>query len=134
MPPEKAEQKLGSKQFWDALEKYENFYGRLPVMRDAYHLYDTVKHLNPIILTGCPDHPEDWSRQQKIEWGMSWFPGVTMICCPSPDKRDHMLGPGDVLVDDRPKYRFRWVEKGGIFILHTSAAESIAKLKEIGVL
>jgi hypothetical protein len=133
-PPQEAEAEIGSDAFWQALADHRNFYGELPLMEDAQELVEATEHLNPIILTGVPDYPEDWSRMQKLEWGEKYFPQLKMICCPSPDKRDYIQGPGDVLVDDRQKYRFRWVEKGGIFILHTSAAETIAKLKELGVL
>ena len=36
------------------------------------------------------------------------------------------MQPGDILIDDWPKYKHLWEEAGGIFILHTSAAQSIA--------
>ena len=40
--------------------------------------------------------------------------------------------PGAVLVDDRPQYAHLWEERGGIFVLHTSAAASIAALRDLG--
>lgn len=131
LPPRAAEKKLGTPRFWADLQSHEGFYEKLPLMPDARELFEAVEHLNPIILTGCPQG--EWAEPQKRAWGKKHFPHTTMICCMSKDKRNHML-PGDVLVDDWPKYRELWEEAGGIFILHTSAKDSIAKLKELGVL
>ena len=50
----------------------------------------------------------------------------------SEDKRMHMK-PGDVLVDDYLKYRDLWIEAGGIFVHHRSAAETLQDLAELGV-
>lgn len=131
LPPRKAEAELGTKRFWCDLKSHEGFYEKLPLMPDARELFEAVEHLNPIILTGIP--VGDWAEPQKRVWGAKHFPHTTMICCMSKDKRNHMQ-PGDVLVDDWPTYKHLWEEAGGVFILHTSAKESIAKLKEIGVL
>ena len=38
---------------------------------------------------------------------------------------------GNVLIDDRPKNIEAWENAGGIGILHTSAKETINKLKEL---
>lgn len=131
LPPRRAEGILGAERFWCDLRSHEGFYENLPLMPDARELFDAVEHLNPIILTGLP--LGDWAEPQKRAWGAKNFPSTKMICCASKDKRNHMY-PGDVLVDDWPKYRELWEEAGGVFVLHTSAKESIAKLKELGVL
>ena len=44
----------GRGRFWSRLAKAKNFYGDLPEMSDARLLFDAVKHLEPIILTGLP--------------------------------------------------------------------------------
>lgn len=131
LPPRKAEEKHGAKRFWADLRSHEGFYSKLPLMSDAMELFESVKHLNPIILTGLP--LGDWAEPQKREWGAKHFPRTKMICCLSKDKRNHMQ-PGDVLVDDFLKYKHLWEEAGGIFVHHTSASSSIAKLQELGVL
>jgi hypothetical protein len=41
-------------------------------------------------------------------------------------------GPGRVLVDDRASARQGWEAKGGRFVHHRSAAQSIAALRELG--
>lgn len=125
LPPRKANTQLGEKLFWASLRAQKDWYFNLPLMHDARRLFDGVKHLNPVILTGCP--AGGWAEPQKLAWGAKNFPGTPMICCPSVDKRLYMK-PGDVLVDDYPKYRHLWEEAGGVFILHESADKSIEQV------
>lgn len=128
LPPRKAEEELGAKRFWADLRSHEDFYYRLPLMPDAMELYEGLKHLNPTILTGLP--LGDWAEPQKRRWAEKHFPGVPVICCMSKDKRNHM-NPGDVLVDDWPRYKHLWEESGGVFVLHSSAKDSIGKVIEV---
>lgn len=121
----------GTKQFWKAIRQDMNFFGTLPLMEGAVELYSAVKHLRPIILTGCPFG--DWAEHQKFGWRDKYFPGVPMVTCLSRNKRN-FCQPGDVLVDDLEKYRHLWEEAGGAFVLHTSAEDSISQLKTLGVL
>lgn len=131
LPPRQAEERFGTQRFWVDLQSHPNFYRDLPLLPDAMKLYEAVKHLSPIILTGCPQG--GWAEPQKLDWAAKNFPGVKMITCLSKDKRLHMK-IGDVLIDDWPKYKHLWEEHGGRFVLHTSAEESIAQLREIGML
>ena len=131
LPSRQHEAEVGQKRFWADLRTHEGFYEKLPLMPDARELFEAVEHLNPVILTGLP--LGDWAEPQKRAWGAKHFPHTTMICCMSKDKRNHMQ-PGDVLVDDWPKYRKIWEEAGGVFVLHTSAKDSIEQLKILGVL
>jgi hypothetical protein len=131
MPSRQAEQKLGPKRFWGKLRSHADFYGTLPLLPDARKLFDSVAHLNPIILTGCP--LGGWAEEQKHRWAAVHFPGTRMITCMAREKRMHM-SPGDVLVDDYLKYKALWEDAGGIFIHHTSADNTIAELRRIGLL
>ena len=130
IPPRAAEEKLGAPRFWVDLSTTADFYLNLPLMPDAMELYEAVKHLNPIILTGCPEG--GWAEAQKQAWAAKHFPGVKMITCKSRNKRDHMK-PGDILVDDWPKYQELWRQAGGHFILHSSAKDSISQLTSMGI-
>lgn len=133
LPPRKTEAELGTPRFWVDLKSVPGgFFRTLPLMPGARELYAAVRHLNPIMLTGCP--MGGWAEPQKLAWRDDNFPGVPMICCDSKDKREHMTGLGDVIVDDWPKYRTLWEGAGGIFILHTSAADSIMQLRKIGII
>lgn len=125
MPPRAYEAQRGAKQFWAELEAKGDFYRNLPVMPDARELYEGVRHLDPTILTGCPRG--NWAEAQKVAWAEEHFPGVPIITCRSADKRVHAK-PGDVLIDDWPQHRHRWIEMGGVFISHFDAASSLAAL------
>lgn len=123
--PRTAEAELGSVDFWRQLEAKGDFYRDLPVMHDAAALVAGVRHLQPTILTGCPRG--NWAEAQKVAWAHEHFPGVPVITCRSADKREH-ASAGDVLIDDWPQHRHRWIEMGGIFISHFDAETSLAAL------
>jgi 5'(3')-deoxyribonucleotidase len=126
MPPRQAREVMGDDAFWDTIRSQGDFFLSLQVLSDGKQLYDAVKHLNPIILTGTPPEiPE--AAEQKRAWAAKRFPGMPIITCASADKRNYMK-PGDVLVDDWPKYRRLWEEAGGVFILHVRAEESIQQV------
>lgn len=116
----------GTPAFWRDIRREEpQFYLFLPLLPDARALFDAVAHLRPTILTGCPSG--GWAEPQKIAWAGVHFPGTPIITCMARDKSRHCQ-PGDVLVDDREKYRDLWEDAGGVFILHRSAAESIPRV------
>lgn len=123
--PRKYEKLHGSSMFWKKLREADEFFFNLPLMDDARELYDNVKHLKPIIITGCPRG--DWAQPQKRRWAEKHFPGVPVITCASADKRNY-ADPGDVLIDDWPQYRHKWVEMGGVFISHFCARTSLNTL------
>ncbi len=126
MKPKAYEQRHGLGRFWQKLAQAPDFYFSLPLLPDAMQLFDAVRHLNPIILTGLPRG--NWASDQKMRWAAQHFPGVRMITCMARDKRNHAK-EGDVLVDDMEKYRHLWEQAGGIFVHHRSAAESIEQLR-----
>lgn len=114
--PRKAEETLGVKRFWCDLQSHENFYFKLPLMPKAKALFEAVQQYSPIILTGLP--LGDWAAPQKVRWVRHHFPETKIIACASKDKRLHMK-PGDILVDDWPKYKPLWEEFGGHFLLYS---------------
>ena len=126
MKPKAFEHRHGLGRFWAKLASAPDFYFSLPLMDDAMQLFDAVKHLDPIILTGLPRG--NWAADQKMRWAAQHFPGVRMITCMARDKRNHAKD-GDVLVDDNDKFRHLWEAAGGIFVHHKSAAQSIEELR-----
>jgi hypothetical protein len=94
-------------------------------MPDAHELFDAVKHLDPVILTGLP--LGQWAAPQKVRWAAGHFPGTKILTVMAADKRKH-CNAGDVLVDDMLKHRHLWEAAGGIFVHHKSARESLAEL------
>ncbi|MEM6890437.1 MAG: hypothetical protein AAF636_20245, partial [Pseudomonadota bacterium] len=114
--------------FWrDLKSEQPTFYRDLPLMPDAKDLFDAIEHLRPIILSGCPSG--GWAELQKLAWAAEHFPGIPTVVCMANDKRKYCK-PGDVLIDDRPKHRADWEGAGGIWITHTSAANSFRQLED----
>ena len=127
LPPRAFEKKYGLGRFWAKLAKSPDFYFSLPLMADAMTLFDAVKHLRPVILTGLPRG--NWAADQKVRWAALHFPGTKIITTMARDKRDHGK-EGDVLVDDQVRHRHLWEEMGGIFVHHRSAEQSIRELAQ----
>jgi hypothetical protein len=128
LPPRAFEKRHNLGEFWRRLARAPDFYATLPEMPDARELFNAVRHLDPIILTGLPRG--NWAAPQKERWAAEHFPGTRIITCMAVDKRRHAQ-EGDVLIDDLSKHRHLWEEAGGIFIHHTDAASSIAELRRI---
>jgi len=121
---------LPMKVMWRELSRHPDFFGTLEFMHDAQELWAFCAPHEPVILTGLP--LGSWAPEQKRRWVAHMLgPHVRVITCMARDKHRH-AGPGTVLVDDREKARAPWVAAGGIFILHTSAKNSIAELKKLG--
>lgn len=136
MPPREYERrKHNDKQLWDILYAHDDYFYRLPKMPDADALVAGVESLGfePIILTGVPSKEgSDWAIGQKTRWAEKHFPHLSIICCKSKDKFMHMVpGKRNVLIDDWDKHKKTWEDAGGYFVLHTSAAKSLAELKEV---
>ena len=126
MPPRAFEKRHGLGRFWAKLASAPDFYFSLPLLPDAMRLYEAVKHLDPIILTGLPRG--NWAADQKVRWAAQHFPGVPIITTMARDKRDHAR-EGDVLVDDQDRHRGLWEEAGGVFVHHRNADTTIEELK-----
>ena len=88
-------------------------------------LFEAVRHLDPIILTGTPRG--NWAADQKLRWATKHFPGTRIITTLARDKRDHCRH-GDVLVDDQLRHAPLWREAGGIFVHHRNAEATLKKL------
>ena len=128
LPPREFEKRHGLPEFWKRLACSPDFYASLPLMPDAMHLFQALRHLDPIILTGCPRG--GWAEAQKVRWAAEHFPGTRIITCMAIDKRRHARA-GDILVDDTLRHRHRWEGAGGIFVHHVNAKRSLAELSAL---
>jgi hypothetical protein len=126
MPPKAFEKRHGPGRFWAKLAKAPDFYFGLPLLDGATELFEAVRQLDPIILTGLPQG--NWAADQKVRWAAKHFPGTRIITTMARDKREHAL-PGDVLVDDQIRHAHLWEEAGGIFIHHRGVEETLHRLK-----
>lgn len=125
LSPRAFEKRHGLGELWRRLASSPDFYATLPPLPDAFELFDAVRHLDPVILTGLPRG--DWAAPQKVRWAAQHFPGTPIITCMAVDKRRHAQ-VGDVLIDDTVRHRHLWEGAGGVFIHHRSADASIAEL------
>ena len=125
MRPKAFQQRYNIGRMWAKLASAPDFYGTLPLMPGAVELFDAVKHLDPVILTGLPRG--NWAADQKVRWAAEHFPGTRIITCMAVNKRNHCV-PGDVLVDDTLKHAHLWEKAGGIFIHHRSVEETLETL------
>jgi hypothetical protein len=127
MKPRAFEQKHGIGRFWQKLATAPDFYFGLPLLPGATELFEAVRHLDPIILTGLP--MGNWAADQKVRWAAHHFPGTRIITTMARDKRDHAK-EGDVLVDDQLRHAHLWEGAGGIFIHHKEVADTLERLRE----
>jgi hypothetical protein len=127
MAPKAFEKRHGLGRFWAKLASAPDFYFSLPLLPGATDLFEAVKHLDPVILTGLPQG--NWAADQKVRWAAQHFPGTRIITTMARNKRNHGK-PGDVLVDDMLKHAGLWEEMGGIFVHHKSVDETLQKLRE----
>lgn len=139
--PEPWEQKNGKAAFWDLVEAWgEEFWVTLPWMPDGKVLWNYISKYNPIILTAAM---AGYQRRGKSAW-LANEVGYTDTPVVDPtnwkgqskvimhkEKHKFILEPGDILIDDTPKKIGPWNENGGNGILHTSAQNTINKLKQL---
>ena len=119
--------KLADNVDWEAIRTIPNFYRDIPPMPDMQELWDRIKWHSPIVLTGIPTSVKE-APDNKREWIAKHLGShVEVRCCRSSEKCLHAK-PGDILIDDWNRYRHLWIAKGGIWITHTSAKDTIAQL------
>ncbi|AHC15021.1 hypothetical protein L21SP2_1636 [Salinispira pacifica] len=124
---------LSPREMWPRLAKSGDFYNRLHWMPDGRQLWDELKHMNPVILTGLP--MGNWAEAQKRSWcARELGEDVEVITCMSREKakkaRERAGTRIPVLIDDRLRLKEAWEEMGGIFIHHTDAVKSLRQLGE----
>jgi hypothetical protein len=117
-------------QMWARAARTRGFFETMPLTPDALELWTYCLPFGPSILTGLPRG--NWAEAQKRRWVAAHLgDAVPVITCMSRDKCEFAT-PGAVLVDDTTRYAERWVERGGIFVHHTSARASIDALRTLG--
>ena len=118
---------------WKNIKENISHWEQLPVMPGALQLWAYVAKYNPTILTGCPRMGYSLASDGKKVWcARELGSHVPVITTYSRYKPKHMKAPGDILIDDLQKNIDKWVEAGGVGILHVSAEQTIGKLKELG--
>ena len=121
--------------FWQTIgwmaKNGKPFWGNMDPMPDAMQLWSYLKKYNPEILSATGDIGNP--TEEKHEWVKRHLgnPKVNLVR-KSADKAE-FAAPNHILIDDRNKALGPWTAAGGVGILHTSAANTIAQLKELGL-
>jgi len=88
------------------------YWSELEFMPDGKQLWDYIKKYTPYILTAPTFNPESKEgKHVKAEYSRK----------------------NRILIDDRAATIDDWRAKGGVGILHTSAADTIEQLKQLGL-
>jgi phosphopantetheine adenylyltransferase len=131
MLPEEYETKNGKEAFWNLIgSKGVGFWVGMPWMLDGDEYWSYIEKYNPTILS-APSRDES-SRLGKRLWIKKYLPGTKLILSPAKFKQKY-AAPNHILIDDKPSNIEEWRSQGGIGILHTSAANTISQLKELGL-
>jgi hypothetical protein len=122
---------IGGDTFWEPLTKAgAKWWITLNWMLDGKQLWDYIKKYNPILLS-APSREES-SKLGKRVWVKRELPGVKLILKYASQKQEY-ASPTSILIDDRQKNIDQWEAAGGIGILHTSTANTIEQLKQLGL-
>jgi len=141
----------GKDEFWklyrDSLKNKDisekSYWANLDWMPDGKQLWDYIKEYNPYVLTAPSvnfDIPfeerykleNNESMQGKTEW-VQRLPNMKKIYFRSAQRKADFAGPNKILIDDRKDTIDSWNANGGIGILHTSTANTIKQLQELGL-
>jgi 5'(3')-deoxyribonucleotidase len=123
----------GTGKFWEKINEDPGFFVNLEPMPDMWDLLEPVNHLKPVILTAIPSTNGEKVAKQKREWVEDYLGEYQVITCLTKEK-PNFCKPGDILIDDRAVNREAWLAKGGLYIIHTSAARSIGALQALGII
>ncbi len=125
------------KQVWGKImyynDKVEPWFYSLPKMSDADQLwaYLTANFENVGILTACGTTPRDAAGQKKAWVGDNYGYDINIICVAGGSDKAEYAEPNVLLIDDRQKVLNPFLRAGGLGVLHTSAASTIAELKRM---
>ena len=122
---------MGGDTFWEPLTQAgAKWWITLNWMPDGKQLWSYIKKYTPILLS-APSKQES-SRLGKRVWVKRELPDVKLILRPASQKQQY-ASPTSILIDDRQKNIDQWEAAGGIGILHTSTANTIEQLKQLGL-
>jgi lambda repressor-like predicted transcriptional regulator len=118
-------------EFWAPIQKAgASFWIKLQWMPDGKKLWEFIKPYNPDLLS-APSRDES-SKIGKFVWVKRNVPGTKLILRQA-ERKQEFATPNSILIDDRADNIQRWKDAGGVGILHTSAADTIQQLKDLGL-
>lgn len=122
---------------WQSVGEYDRlvgpFFEHLDKMPDADQLMDFVRanFVNHFILTARGHVPKNGEQQKKNWYRKNYGPELVVKVVVSSGDKAQFANPNTILIDDRTKSITPWEAAGGIGILHTDAASTITRLKEL---
>lgn len=124
-------------QMWKAVGQYQKnggeFWYELDPMPDAKTLWNYVVPYDPQILTATGNSGYN-AGEQKRRWVAKYLGSdIRVNLTRSAAEKAQFAGKNHILIDDKKKAIDPWEAAGGIGILHTSAANTIAQLKKLGL-
>jgi len=125
-------------QLFKKLDQYQlaggKYFEHMPPMPDAMHLWNYIKEYNPTICSaiGRIAHAQP-EKQAWVRQHLGSKAATSALFVPAAKEKMRYAGPNHILIDDKMKAIAPWKQAGGIGILHTSAATTIEKLKELGL-
>jgi len=122
--------KNGLDEFWKEIDsRGVGFWVGMKWMEDGKSLFEFLKNYKDVELLSSPSRSEN-SRLGKRLWVRNHKLGVKLNLAYSKNKQKY-AAPNHILIDDRRDNIEDWESRGGIGILHTSAAETISQLLDI---
>jgi hypothetical protein len=125
----------GKARFWHNVGKMARhgfeFWGVMDPMPDMAVLWNYIKGRSPEILSAT-GHVGN-AAEEKHKWVKQHLGVIPVHLVRKSHDKAAFAAPNHILIDDRAKSIDPWVAAGGIGILHTSAANTVQKLKELGL-
>jgi len=129
-------QEVSDKAMWGKINRSPTWFEDLPLMPDALELWNGVlalKNVERRILTATGNNYHDVSRQ-KIRACYKNLPGFSVAdfrSVPKSENKALFANSVSILVDDSTRSCNPFAAAGGHAILHTSAIDSLAKLRAL---
>ena len=122
---------------WGRLEQVPRLFRYLPVRPDALELWQGLEGRGSrSILTAMPQPTGllHTAAADKVEWAREHItPTAPVIVAESGLAKAAWARPGAVLIDNLQRNIDAWVAAGGIGVVHTSAADTLAQLDALGI-
>jgi len=136
-PERYATDKQYRNEMWNVVHRYQKaggkFWQDLDPMPDADKLWSVVGPLGAEVLTAT-GNPEYNAGEQKLIWVAKHLgPDIKVNLVRTAVEKAEFACPTCILIDDQEKAIKPWEAAGGIGILHTSAANTIARLRKLGL-
>lgn len=129
--------KDSSRDKWEPIRDYPNFWYNMPWTRDGKALWYKILPYQPHILSAYVDPGTDPNCiAGKTKWAMKNLsvPNPRLHLVKRIQKQDYAktAGKPNLLIDDFPRNIEQWKRKGGVGIYHKSTSNTIRELSKLG--